>query len=73
MIDFALKWTGTAFLIIGTFVNGFGIYPQGVIMLAIGGQFWFAAAWRARDTALMTTNVVLSVAGMVGVVYNYFG
>ena len=73
MIDYTLKWTGTAFLITGTFVNGFNIYPLGVILLASGGVFWAVAAIRAKDLPLTVTNVVLGITGMVGVVYNYFG
>lgn len=73
MIDSVLKWTGTLFLVVGTFINGFNIYPLGVILLASGGVFWTVAAIRARDLPLMVTNVVLGITGMVGVIYNYFG
>jgi hypothetical protein len=65
-----LKWLGTATLILGTAVNGLNFYPQGVLMLALGGAFWLAAAVMIKDRPLIVTNAVMMLTGLVGVVYN---
>ncbi len=67
-----LKWLGTATLILGTAVNGLNFYPQGVLVLALGGAFWLTAAVMIRDRPLIVTNLVMSLTGLTGVVYNTF-
>jgi hypothetical protein len=65
-----LKWLGTATLILGTAVNGLNFYPEGVLVLALGGAFWLAAALMVKDRPLIVTNAVMMLTGLVGVVYN---
>lgn len=65
-----LKWLGTATLILGTAVNGLNFYPEGVLVLALGGGFWLAAALMTKDRPLIVTNLVMMLTGLVGVVYN---
>ena len=65
-----LKWSGTWVLIAGTAVNGLNIYPLGVIMLALGGLLWLTAAVIVKDRPLIVTNLVMSLTGLAGVVYN---
>jgi hypothetical protein len=65
-----LKWLGTATLILGTAVNGLNFYPEGVLVLALGGAFWLAAALIVKDRPLIVTNAVMMLTGLVGVVYN---
>jgi len=65
-----LKWLGTATLILGTAVNGLNFYPEGVLVLALGGAFWLAAALIVKDRPLIVTNLVMMLTGLVGVVYN---
>ena len=65
-----LKWLGTATLILGTAVNGLNFYPEGVLVLALGGAFWLAAALMVKDRPLIVTNLVMMLTGLVGVVYN---
>jgi len=67
-----LKWLGTATLILGTAVNGLNFYPEGVLVLALGGAFWLAAALIVKDRPLIVTNAVMMLTGLVGVVYNTF-
>jgi hypothetical protein len=67
-----LKWLGTVTLILGTAVNGLNFYPQGVLVLALGGAFWLTAAVMIRDRPLIVTNLVMSLTGLTGVVYNTF-
>ena len=70
--DNQIKWAGTTTLILGTAVNGLNIYPLGVLILVLGGMFWTVAAIRAKDTPLIIVNVVMSLTGLAGVVYNMF-
>jgi hypothetical protein len=65
-----LKWLGTVTLILGTAVNGLNFYPEGVLMLALGGAFWLAAAIMIKDRPLIVTNLVMMLTGVLGVVYN---
>ena len=66
-----IKWVATTTLIIGTFLNaGFPeLYPVGPAVLILGGFIWLAAAIKMRDTALMTTNFVMSMVGLAGLIY----
>lgn len=63
------KWIATAILIAGTFVNGLGYYPQGPIILVIGGFIWLAVAIRVKDWPLIITNLVMSTVGLAAVIY----
>jgi len=68
----AVKWLGTIVLIIGTAVNGLNFYPLGVLILATGGLLWLTAAVLVKDRPLIVTNLVMSLTGLAGVVYNFF-
>lgn len=68
-----IKWLGTYTLISGTLVNGVNIYPLGVIVLALGGLIWLTAAVMTRDRPLIWTNLVMSLTGLLGVAWHYFG
>lgn len=71
MSDWILKWTATFTLIAGTLVNSLGYYPQGVIMLILGSVFWLIVAVRWQDSALITTNLIMGLTGLLGLVYKY--
>jgi hypothetical protein len=64
-----LKWTATAILIVGTGVNGLGIYPLGPALLVLGGFIWLIVAVRIKDAPLIVTNLVMSVVGLAAIVY----
>ena len=64
-----MKWLATAVLIVGTLVNGFGFYPAGPIILWIGGMIWLIVSIRWREPSLIVTNLVMSIAGAVGLIY----
>jgi hypothetical protein len=63
------KWLATAILIAGSAVNGLGYYPEGPLMLVLGGVIWMLIALKVRDWALVTTNAVMGLVGVVTVVY----
>ena len=64
-----LKWTATAILIIGTAVNGLGMYPEGPALLVIGGFIWLIVAVRIKDAPLIVTNLVMATVGLAAIVY----
>ena len=64
-----MKWTATVILILGTAVNGLGFYPQGPLLLVLGGVVWLAVAVRVRDVPLIVTNLVMSVVGLTTVLW----
>lgn len=66
----ALKWAATTILIIGTGVNSLGFYPAGPIMLILGGFMWLAVAIHIKDRPLIVTNLVMSLVGLAGVLWN---
>jgi len=72
-IDQTLKWIATFTLIVGTFVNaGFPeLYPIGPILLAMGGVVWLIVSLIWKEPALITTNLVLTITGLGGIVLYY--
>lgn len=68
-VDDFLKWLATAILIVGTAVNSAGFYPQGPILLLLGGLVWLTVALRWREPALIVTNGIMSLTGIIGLVY----
>jgi hypothetical protein len=65
------KWLGTLVLVIGAAVNGLGIYPAGPIIMVLGGIIWLAVAIRIRDSALATTNAVMTLVTAIAIVIHY--
>ena len=72
-IDQPLKWIATFTLIVGTFVNaGFPeLYPIGPILLAMGGVVWLIVSLIWKEPALITTNLVLTITGLGGILLYY--
>jgi hypothetical protein len=71
-LNFYLKWTATAILIVGTAVNGLGYYPAGPLMLVLGGILWLIVAIRVKDAPLIVTNLVMSAVGLAAIVYTLY-
>ena len=63
------KWLATAILIAGTAVNSLGYYPQGPIILAVGGFIWLAVSIAWREPSLIITNAVMSITAVLGLLY----
>ena len=68
-IDSVLKWTATTVLILGTVVNSLGYYPQGPLILALGGYIWLSVSIMWKDRALIATNAIMSTSTVVLVLY----
>ena len=67
-----IKWLATLTLIVGTFVNALDIYPLGAWLLVLGSVFWSVVSISWREPALITTNVTLTIVGLLGLGINYF-
>ena len=66
-----LKWCATACLIVG-----FGFVAAGVqsfiYLQMFGGVLWLIAALKMGDRPLIVTNLVMTSAGVVGLLVGYF-
>lgn len=67
-----LEWTGTAILILGTAVNSMGFYPQGPLLLVLGGFFWLTVSIRWRKPSLIVVNSVMTLTAIGGLLWKYF-
>jgi hypothetical protein len=65
------KWTATLILIVGSAVNGWGMYPLGPILLALGGLIWLLVAVQLGDRALITTNAVMTAVTATALILHY--
>lgn len=66
-----LKWSATAVLIVGTAVNSAGFYPLGPLLLILGGLLWLTVSIRWKDAALITTNAVMTLTAVGGLMYKW--
>lgn len=71
-LNWYLEWIATAILIVGTAVNSLGYYPQGPLLLCLGGLIWFVVAVRWGKLSLMVVNGVMLVTGLSGLLWKYF-
>ena len=72
-ITFYLKWIATVVLIIGTGVNSLGYYPEGPMLLVLGGVFWTTVSIIWKESSLIVTNTVMLLTGIGGLLLHYFG
>ena len=73
--DVLIKWVATATLIIGTFINAKWpeLYPVGPGLLALGGALWLIVSIMWKEPALIVTNGVLTLVGLIGILNNIIG
>ncbi len=72
MLNNILKWLATVILIIGTGVNSLGYYPQGPLLLLLGGLLWLAVSIRWREPALIVTNGVMNLVAIAGLTIHFY-
>jgi len=65
-----LKWLGTGVLILGVGLNSINIYPLGPIITVLGGFLWVFVGIIWKEYSIITTNLVLSVVSIVGLMWN---
>lgn len=68
-VDFILKWTATAILIIGTAVNSLGYYPLGPIILFVSGILWLIVSIKWREPSLIVVNGATLMIALAGLIY----
>jgi hypothetical protein len=73
MSDKTIEWIATVILIVGTGFNSLGYYPLGPILLCSGGVVWLIVALRWKEPALIVTNAVMLLTGVLGLLYHYIG
>ena len=71
-LNWYLKWTASAILIIGTAVNSLGYYPEGPLILAVGGIMWLIVSIRWREASLIVVNSVMTGTGIAGLILKYY-
>jgi hypothetical protein len=71
MLD-KLKWTATALLIVG-FGGVSAGFDKMIFVQLFGGVLWLTASLIMRDRPLIVTNGVMTAAGVLGLIYRYFG
>lgn len=70
--DWYIKWLATVTLIVGTGVNGLGIYPLGPIILTVGGLMWLSVSIMWKEPSLIVTNGIMSLTGAGTLCYMLF-
>ena len=73
MLNSVLKWLATAILIVGTAVNSLGYYPEGPIILILGGIIWLIVSIRWREYSLIVVNAVMVITAAAGLTLHYWG
>lgn len=71
-INWYLEWIATAILIVGSAVNSLGYYPQGPILLCLGGVVWLIVGIRWRRPSLIIVNSVMTLTAIGGMLWKYF-
>lgn len=71
-LNWYLKWAGTLVLILGTAVNSLGFYPEGPLILVVGGLLWLTVSIRWREASLIVVNTVMTLTAVVGLALKYF-
>lgn len=71
-LNWYLKWTATAILIVGTAVNSLGYYPAGPLILVLGGLLWLIVSIRWKEASLIVVNSVMTATGLAGLILKYY-
>ncbi len=65
------EWLATGILIVGTAVNSAGYYPQGPVLLILGGVVWLGVSIAWRKPSLIVVNTLMTGVGIVGLAVHY--
>jgi hypothetical protein len=69
----SLKWIAAIILIIGCGINGYGIYPHGIMLMNISGLLWIYVAFKVKDYPLLVTNAVVIIVSIVAICIKSIG
>jgi hypothetical protein len=65
-LDFYLKWTATAVIVLATLANAFDIVPLNKILFLLGCILWTWVGLLWRQPSLWTLNLFCGVVYVVG-------
>lgn len=66
-----IEWVATVVLIVGTAINSAGILPTGPLILLLGSILWLVVSIKWKEPSLITTNAIMALASIGGMIYNY--
>jgi hypothetical protein len=70
--DFVIKWTASAISIAGAVCVSIDYYPLGAIMCLLETILWLVVSVRLRESAMITSNLVLTLIYVGGMSYKHF-
>ncbi len=75
MINFYLKWSGTALVLSGILLHNLNIFPLNIIIHLIGVIAWSIYGWKIKDKAIITNfglQIPIFIFGILNYVVNNF-
>ena len=63
-----VKWLGTIGVIVAAILRAFGYHVEDMIVGSMGTALWAYAAYKGRDTALLTCNLFILTVLIYGIV-----
>ena len=63
-----VKWLGTIGVILAAILRAFGYHVEDMVVGSIGTALWVYAAYKGRDTALLTCNLFILAVLIYGIV-----
>lgn len=63
-----VKWLGTIGVILAAILRAFGYHVEDMVVGSIGTALWAYAAYKVRDTALLTCNLFILTVLIYGIV-----
>lgn len=70
--DFIVKWTASAISIAGAICVSIDYYPLGAIMCLLETILWLVVSIRMKESAMITSNLVLTLIYVGGMSYKHF-
>ena len=68
----AIKWIATGTLIVAALMRGLGINTLDIALSMFGGILWTGAAIAMKDKPLITVNVAMMLALLIGIFFQFF-
>jgi hypothetical protein len=70
--DFVIKWTASTISIAGAICVSIDYYPLGAIMCLLETILWLVVSIRLKESAMITSNLVLMLVYAGGMSYKHF-
>jgi hypothetical protein len=69
-LDFYLKWTATAIIVLATLANAFDVVPLNKILFLLGSCMWTAVGLLWKQPSLWTLNLFCVTVYIIGLLYH---